>query len=154
MKPLTILWQRLVKEGQTCDRCGGTQLELRPDIDSIEALSTEREALWTRVDKATFLALCGSFMVSYTRARAESLGLAAKVGIMQRPERIVFLGMGALIHPIALKIVIWMVALFANFTALQRLRFAFKQDAPPSKPEPTAAPDLKSIPISKGNACR
>ena len=24
MKPLTILWQRLVKEGQTCDRCGGT----------------------------------------------------------------------------------------------------------------------------------
>lgn len=103
---------------------------------------------------ATFLALCGSFMVSYTRARAESLGLAAKVGVMQRPERIVFLGMGALIHPIALKIVIWMVALFANFTALQRLRFAFKQDAPPPKPEPTAAPDLKSIPISKGNACR
>jgi Phage portal protein len=30
-------------------------LELRPDIDSIEALSIEREALWTRVDKATFL---------------------------------------------------------------------------------------------------
>jgi HK97 family phage portal protein len=30
-------------------------LELRPDIDSIEALSTEREALWTRIDKATFL---------------------------------------------------------------------------------------------------
>ncbi len=30
-------------------------LELRPDLDSIEALSTEREALWTRIDKATFL---------------------------------------------------------------------------------------------------
>ncbi len=30
-------------------------LELRPDLDSIEALSIEREALWTRVDKATFL---------------------------------------------------------------------------------------------------
>ncbi len=29
MKPLPILWQRLVKEGQTCDRCGGTQLELQ-----------------------------------------------------------------------------------------------------------------------------
>lgn len=102
---------------------------------------------------ATFLALCGSFMVSYTRARAESLGLAAKVGIMQRPERIVFLGTGALIHPIALKVVIWMVALFANFTALQRLRFAFKQDSPPPKAEP-AAPDLDSVPVSKGNACR
>jgi len=30
-------------------------LDLRPDLDSIEALSTEREALWTRIDKATFL---------------------------------------------------------------------------------------------------
>ena len=30
-------------------------LELRPDLDSIEALSTEREALWTRIEKATFL---------------------------------------------------------------------------------------------------
>jgi hypothetical protein len=34
---------------------GSALLELRPDIDSIEALSIEREALWTRVDKATFL---------------------------------------------------------------------------------------------------
>jgi CDP-diacylglycerol--glycerol-3-phosphate 3-phosphatidyltransferase len=102
---------------------------------------------------ATFLALCGSFMVSYTRARAESLGLAAKVGIMQRPERIVVLGTGALIHPVALTIAIWMVALFANFTALQRLRFAFQQDAPPPPPIETP-PDLTSVPVSKGNACR
>ena len=101
----------------------------------------------------TFLALCGSFMVSYTRARAESLGLAAKVGVMQRPERIVFLGAGALIHPIALKVAIWLVALFANFTALQRLRFAFKQDAPTPQVEP-APPDLKSVSVSKGNAVR
>ena len=99
----------------------------------------------------TFLALCGSFMVSYTRARAESLGLAAKVGVMQRPERIVFLGAGALLHPIALKIAIWMVAIFANFTALQRLRFAFKQDAgaPTNKEE---KPELKSVPFTKGSA--
>jgi CDP-diacylglycerol--glycerol-3-phosphate 3-phosphatidyltransferase len=82
----------------------------------------------------TFLALCGSFMVSYTRARAESLGFAAKVGIMQRPERIVFLGAGALIHPVALQIAIWLVALFSNYTALQRLRFAFKQDSAASAP--------------------
>jgi CDP-diacylglycerol--glycerol-3-phosphate 3-phosphatidyltransferase len=99
---------------------------------------------------ATFLALCGSFMVSYTRARAESLGLAAKVGVMQRPERIVFLGAGALLHPIALKIAIWLVAIFANFTALQRLRFAFKQDSgtPAAKDEKT---ELKSVPFTKGS---
>jgi hypothetical protein len=33
----------------------GTALDLRPDLDAIEALSTEREALWSRIDKATFL---------------------------------------------------------------------------------------------------
>jgi CDP-diacylglycerol--glycerol-3-phosphate 3-phosphatidyltransferase len=99
----------------------------------------------------TFLALCGSFMVSYTRARAESLGLDAKVGVMQRPERIVFLGAGALLHPIALKIAIWMVAVFANFTALQRLRFAFKQDAGPP-PQKEQTPELKSATLTKGGA--
>ncbi|UCD77303.1 MAG: CDP-alcohol phosphatidyltransferase family protein [Desulfobacterales bacterium] len=77
---------------------------------------------------ATFLALCGSFMVSYTRARAESLGLEAKVGVMQRPERIVLIGLGALIHINAFKIAIWLVAVLANVTALQRTRFAYKQD--------------------------
>ena len=74
-----------------------------------------------------FFGLCGSIMVSYSRARAESLGFDSKVGIMQRPERIVFLGLGALIHPAALKFAIWLVAIFANFTALQRIRHAHKQ---------------------------
>ena len=77
-----------------------------------------------------FFALCGSIMVSYSRARAESLGFDSKVGVMQRPERIVFLGLGALIHPVALKFAIWLVAIFANFTALQRIRHAYKQDEP------------------------
>jgi CDP-diacylglycerol--glycerol-3-phosphate 3-phosphatidyltransferase len=74
-----------------------------------------------------FFGLCGSIMVSYSRARAESLGFDSKVGIMQRPERIVFLGLGALIHPAAFKFAIWLVAIFANFTALQRIRHAHKQ---------------------------
>jgi len=33
----------------------GGQLELKPDLDTIEALSTEREALWSRVERSTFL---------------------------------------------------------------------------------------------------
>jgi CDP-diacylglycerol--glycerol-3-phosphate 3-phosphatidyltransferase len=77
----------------------------------------------------TFLALCGSFMVSYARARAESLGFEAKLGFMQRPERIVLIGLGALIHIASFKIAIWLVAILANFTALQRIRFAYKQDS-------------------------
>jgi CDP-diacylglycerol--glycerol-3-phosphate 3-phosphatidyltransferase len=74
-----------------------------------------------------FAALCGSIMVSYSRARAESLGFEAQAGLMQRPERIVFLGLGALIHPVAFKLAIWVVAIFANLTALQRLGQAHQQ---------------------------
>ena len=75
-----------------------------------------------------FLALCGSIMVSYSRARAESLGFDAKSGFMQRAERIVLLGSGALFHPVLFKLTIWLVAIFANFTALQRIRHAYQQD--------------------------
>lgn len=75
------------------------------------------------------LALCGSFMVSYTRARAESLGYEAKIGVMQRPERIVLFGLSALIHITALQFAIWLVATLANFTAIQRIRHAQKQDS-------------------------
>jgi len=44
----------------------------------------------------TFIAMIGSVMVSYTRARAEGLGVSASVGIMQRPERILLIGIAAL----------------------------------------------------------
>jgi phosphatidylglycerophosphate synthase len=43
-----------------------------------------------------FVALIGSMMVSYTRARAEGLGIECKGGLMQRPERVVLLGVSAL----------------------------------------------------------
>lgn len=77
---------------------------------------------------SAFIALCGSFMVSYTRARAESLGFEVKVGIMQRPERIVLIGLSALTHIAIFKFAIWLIALLANLTAIQRLRQAYKQN--------------------------
>ena len=88
----------------------------------------------------TFIALCGSIMVSYTRARAESLGFDSKAGMMQRAERIVFLGAGALFHPIAFKLSIWLVAILANITALQRLRHSAKQENRLSEQKPPAEP--------------
>ncbi|HSY61373.1 MAG TPA: CDP-alcohol phosphatidyltransferase family protein [Cytophaga sp.] len=48
-----------------------------------------------------FLALIGSMMVSYTRARAEGLGIECKEGLMQRPERVVIIGVSALACGIA-----------------------------------------------------
>lgn len=45
----------------------------------------------------SFVALIGSIMVSYTRSRAEALGIDCSVGFMQRPERIVFVGIWCII---------------------------------------------------------
>ena len=75
--------------------------------------------LWRSV--AVSIALGGSLMVSYVRARAEGLGLECKVGIMQRPERIVLIGFGAIIHEYALIGAVIAIAVLANFTAGQRL---------------------------------
>ncbi|RMI25793.1 MAG: CDP-alcohol phosphatidyltransferase family protein [Calditrichaeota bacterium] len=79
---------------------------------------------------ATFLALCGSMLVSYVRARAEGLGYECKVGMMQRAERVVLIGFGSILgaytHEYVLIGVIWIVAIFANITAIQRLHHVWK----------------------------
>ncbi len=67
------------------------------------------------------LALAGSLMVSYLKARAEGLGSECDVGILQRPERLVIVIVGALLGKEALKWAVWLVAILANFTALERL---------------------------------
>ena len=71
-------------------------------------------------------ALAGSLMVSYTRARAEALGLDCKVGLMQRPERVVLTGFSALLlggawEGIGLTVVLLVMAVLTNFTVFQRI---------------------------------
>lgn len=70
---------------------------------------------------AVCMSLGGSVMTSYVRARAEGLGLECKVGLMQRPERLVFIAFGAIFHKIVLVIALVIVAIFSNLTAIQRL---------------------------------
>ncbi len=77
---------------------------------------------------AVFIALGGSIMVSYVRARAEGLGFSCKVGIMQRPERIVTLGITALIHEYVFIAGIVFIAIFANITAIQRIYYIWAQE--------------------------
>lgn len=77
---------------------------------------------------AAFIALGGSIMVSYVRARAEGLGFSCKVGIMQRPERIVTLGITALIHEYVFVAGIVFIAIFANITAIQRIYYIWAQE--------------------------
>ncbi|EGJ99753.1 MAG: CDP-alcohol phosphatidyltransferase family protein [Prevotella sp.] len=94
-----------------------------------------------------FIALIGSMMVSYVRARAEGLGIECKGGFMQRPERVVTIAVGCILcglfgyffpdyrvavphkesiplfEPILIMVVpIAFVAIFSNITAINRLR--------------------------------
>jgi CDP-diacylglycerol--glycerol-3-phosphate 3-phosphatidyltransferase len=66
-----------------------------------------------------YLAACGSVLVSYIRARAQTAGYETKVGILTRMERLFVLS-PSLIFNIP-KIGIWIIAVFANLTALQRI---------------------------------
>jgi len=70
---------------------------------------------------AVSVAIGGSIMTSYVRARAEGLGLGCKVGVMQRTERVLFISLGALIHNVALVVAIFLVAIFSNITTIQRV---------------------------------
>src|SRR2546430_5204067 len=65
--------------------------------------------------------LVGSVMVSYTKARAESIGIECNVGMMERPERLICLIAGALLD--LLEPALWVLAILANITALQRIAF-------------------------------
>ena len=77
---------------------------------------------------AVAVGLGGSMMVSYIRARAEGLGFDCKVGLIQRPERILLLGIGGLIHRAGLITAIWIVAILSNITAIQRLVYVWQED--------------------------
>ena len=76
---------------------------------------------------ATVVAVLGSLMVSYTRARAEALGVECKVGLAQRPPRVVLLTLGILLANVTigsvslLALTIYALALLTSVTALQRV---------------------------------
>ena len=86
--------------------------------------------LYARVDRTPLMVLCwvaafGSFMTSYARARAESLVPRCPVGMLERPERIVLIVAGAVTnHMIA---VLWVIAVLANITAVQRVVFTLRE---------------------------
>jgi len=82
---------------------------------------------WVLTSAGLFFGWAGSLMVSYVRARAEGLGEECKVGLMQRPERVVAIAGGALIGVKALAVVVWIIALLTNFTVAERLWYVWKK---------------------------
>ncbi len=83
-----------------------------------------QQANWLAIALA-YVAAAGSIMVSYTKARGESLGFKVNVGLLTRVERYLVI-IPCLLFNIPL-VLLWVLALFTNFTALQRIFAVFKQ---------------------------
>ena len=99
------------------------------------------------------LAMGGSLMVSYTRAKAESLGIDCKVGLMQRAERIILLGgstlfFGSWRQGLALNIVMFAMAALTNLTALYRIYWVYRhlRAADRAPDENPSAPASRRVP--------
>jgi len=77
-----------------------------------------------------FAGVAGSFLVSYTRARAEALGLRGDVGIGSRAERVVVITAGLVLAPISIWLLVGAISLLtatAWLTVLQRILYVRKQ---------------------------
>jgi CDP-diacylglycerol--glycerol-3-phosphate 3-phosphatidyltransferase len=89
---------------------------------------------------ACMVAILSSLLVSYARARAEGLGIDCKVGIAQRAERIVALGVASLVvgagpHAIVLEVIVALLALASTITVIQRFLYIHRHaDAVPVEP--------------------
>jgi CDP-diacylglycerol--glycerol-3-phosphate 3-phosphatidyltransferase len=83
----------------------------------------------------SILGIIGAFRTSYTRARAESLGIDAKVGLMQRPERVVLLSapqafFGLTLHGYALMFIVTLLTVTSWITAVQRMLYVYRVTLP------------------------
>lgn len=89
----------------------------------------------TQKDSVLFLvslfALISSEIVSYTKARAEGLGLNCDTGIAERPERVLIIIFGTLLTGLGLTLAIewaiWILAIVSFITVIQRMNFVYQQ---------------------------
>ncbi len=72
------------------------------------------------------VALGGSLLVSYVRARAQSLGFTCDGGLLARPERVVIIVAGLVVPPLLIP-ALWVLAVLTNLTALQRIRLVWRE---------------------------
>jgi len=87
----------------------------------------------------TAFVMVSSVMVSYTRARAESLIPSCKAGFMERPERIVLIIIGALFNRMGP--VLWVIAVLSTITVIHRIRYTHQQLALIEPPPVPVRPD-------------
>jgi CDP-diacylglycerol--glycerol-3-phosphate 3-phosphatidyltransferase len=72
-----------------------------------------------------YVAMFGSLLVSYTRARAEGLGIACKEGLFTRFERVILLAVALMLG--LTRPALWILAILTVFTALQRIVYVWRK---------------------------
>ena len=119
--------QRVTKFGaildSTLDRFSEAVLLL--SLLAVYAAQQSMLGIW-----AVGLALIGSYLVSYIRARAEGMGIDCEVGVFARPERVVTLALGLLFAPINsafLTAALGIIIVFSFISAGQRLYHAWRE---------------------------
>jgi CDP-diacylglycerol---glycerol-3-phosphate 3-phosphatidyltransferase len=73
----------------------------------------------------TAIAMMGTALVSYSRARAENMIPRCKVGFMERPERVVLVIIGGLFNRMAQ--VLWVIAVLANVSVISRMIYTWQE---------------------------
>lgn len=135
-------------DGQVARRVGrvtafGAFLDSTLDRYSDLALYMGLVVYYTLVGRTFYMclaavAMASSFMVSYSRARAESLIPSCKVGFMERPERLVLLIIGATFLKMAP--VLWVIATISTLTVIHRVVYTWQElRAGRGLPEPTGS---------------
>jgi CDP-diacylglycerol---glycerol-3-phosphate 3-phosphatidyltransferase len=93
-----------------------------------------RDEAWHAVF-AALVVLIASQVTSYVRARAEALGLTADVGLVERPERLIGIGVGGLAGGLGwaagMHIVLWILAVLSVVTVVQRFVHVYRQTREP-----------------------
>jgi phosphatidylglycerophosphate synthase len=69
--------------------------------------------------------MIGALIISYTRARAEGLGINCQTGLMERPERIILMAFGAITGWVVP--VMWIMLILTHVTVIQRIHHVWKR---------------------------
>jgi CDP-diacylglycerol--glycerol-3-phosphate 3-phosphatidyltransferase len=105
------------------------------------------------------MGLIGAFLTSYTRARAEALGLDAKVGMLQRPERVVLLSapqafFGLVFNGWVLAIIIVILTVTAWITVIQRVAYVYTATTRAEEAEARAETEVRPRFWARNRAAR
>jgi CDP-diacylglycerol--glycerol-3-phosphate 3-phosphatidyltransferase len=123
----TNLWSQCIKARALVGQVASGEVEPFLATPILTRDSAPAPETYLALTLVSVLALIASFMVSYTRARAEGLGLECKVGFFERPERIVLLIIAGLVGTFkAMSGALLILTIMSIITAGQRMQHVYR----------------------------